>query len=130
MMLGMEAADMGLDLTLRAQSRKARAMNSIWLREVGDVKVDGSNDSKGLIVNGMWRAENRKSCGRKVDPILGFNIEGDSSASSERLKRVWPGQIHTFMDHDMEDTALIGEEGKKRSRVEEDEPTGTNEGCN
>ncbi|KAG8499292.1 hypothetical protein CXB51_005801 [Gossypium anomalum] len=125
MMLGVEAADMGWDLTLRAQSRRARDMNSIWLREVGDDKVDG-NDSNGLLGHEIWRAKNRKSCGRKVDPILVFNIEGESSTFGEMLKRVWPGQIHTSMDHDMEDTVLIGEEGKKKSRVEEDEPIGSN----
>ncbi|MFQ6636061.1 hypothetical protein Gotur_014257 [Gossypium turneri] len=33
MALGGEVAEMGSDLSLRAQSRRALAMNSIWLRE-------------------------------------------------------------------------------------------------
>ncbi|MBA0818690.1 hypothetical protein Gohar_021848 [Gossypium harknessii] len=34
--LGVEIAEMGWDLSLRAQSRRSLAMNSIWLREEGD----------------------------------------------------------------------------------------------
>ncbi|MBA0637692.1 hypothetical protein Godav_029379 [Gossypium davidsonii] len=33
MALGVEVGEMGWDLSLRAQSRRALAMNSVWLRE-------------------------------------------------------------------------------------------------
>lgn len=42
MMLGVEIAEMGWDLSLRAQSRRALSMNSIWLREEGEGKLEGS----------------------------------------------------------------------------------------
>ncbi|MBA0842187.1 hypothetical protein Goarm_002031, partial [Gossypium armourianum] len=39
MNLGVEIAEMGWDLSIRAQSRRSLAMNSIWLREEGDGDV-------------------------------------------------------------------------------------------
>lgn len=43
------------------------------------------------------------------------------------MKDVLLGQIYSTMEHDMDDTTLIGEEGKKRSRREVDESSGKNE---
>ncbi|KAK5835618.1 hypothetical protein PVK06_011312 [Gossypium arboreum] len=42
MMLGVEIAEMGWDLSLRAQSQRAASMNSIWLREECAGKREGS----------------------------------------------------------------------------------------
>lgn len=36
MALGVEVAELGWDLSLRAQSRRALSMNSVWLREEGE----------------------------------------------------------------------------------------------
>ncbi|KAL1133279.1 hypothetical protein V6Z11_A12G028500 [Gossypium hirsutum] len=65
-----------------------------------------------------WTMENKKRCMKIVDPILSFNLKGGSSSSSQWLKTILTNQIHNFMDHDLEDTTLISEEGKKRSRGE------------
>ncbi|KAG8488043.1 hypothetical protein CXB51_018736 [Gossypium anomalum] len=103
--LGVEVAEMGWDLSLRAQSRRALAMTSVWLREKGE---------------GEWgdNREGRQILGHKgkLDPILGVNLEG-------RLSTVWKeggnssvGQFHTLMEHDLQDDVLIREEGKKRGR--------------
>ncbi|PPR87789.1 hypothetical protein GOBAR_AA32905 [Gossypium barbadense] len=42
MTLGVEIAETAWDLSLRAQSRRAASMNSIWLREEGKGKREGS----------------------------------------------------------------------------------------
>lgn len=42
MALGVEVAEMGWDLTLRAQSRRALAMISVWLCEEGKEEWGGN----------------------------------------------------------------------------------------
>ncbi|KAK5785478.1 hypothetical protein PVK06_040069 [Gossypium arboreum] len=76
MALRVEVANMGWDLCLRAQSRRALTMNSIWLRPLGVGNRRGS---------------------ALVDPV------------------------RTAMDYDLEDAALIEDEGKKRSIGEIDD---------
>ncbi|KAH1072285.1 hypothetical protein J1N35_024613 [Gossypium stocksii] len=43
MALGVEVAEMGWDLTLKAQSRQAMAMNSVWLKKGGEGVKNGNN---------------------------------------------------------------------------------------
>ncbi|KAG8488546.1 hypothetical protein CXB51_016278 [Gossypium anomalum] len=89
------------DLSLRAQSRRALTMNSIWLHEEGEGNVGGISGNNRGLGNGQQKAENKKRFEKIVDPVL--------------------DQVHTTMDHDLEDAALIGEEEKKRSREEIDD---------
>ncbi|KAH1030997.1 hypothetical protein J1N35_043171 [Gossypium stocksii] len=117
MELGMEITDMGWDLSLRAQSKRVQAMTSVWLREDGD-RLDGSyvkNPGRG---NSGWAAEKGKS---RLDPILGLNLEGKLLSEYQLGEVVGFGQDKVAMDHDWENNVLIGEEGKKRTRGENDE---------
>lgn len=52
---------------------------------------------------------------RNLDPILGFNLDGQSSIFKKGESS------YTLMDHDSEDRVLTLEEGKKRARGEVDE---------
>ncbi|KAH1055189.1 hypothetical protein J1N35_033254 [Gossypium stocksii] len=56
--------EMGWDLSLRAQSRRALAISSMWLRE------DKEEVKRGSILVDQY-------LGRRIDPILGVNLEGD-----------------------------------------------------
>ncbi|MBA0577063.1 hypothetical protein Golob_023916, partial [Gossypium lobatum] len=114
MVIGAEVGEMGWDLSLRAQSRRALAMNSVWLRE--DVKdwVGTTEERQGL------RPSTRVPRGslgqyRNIDPILGFNLEGQSPFFKKSENS------YTLMDHDSEDRVIALEEGKKRTRREIDE---------
>ncbi|MBA0798886.1 hypothetical protein Gohar_009439 [Gossypium harknessii] len=103
---GVEITKMGWDLSLRAQSRRAQARNSVWLREEGGIvgRNSKSDDSRG---NSGWGGVKRFECDKENDKIL-------------------LDQIQTTMDHDLENEVVIGEEGKKRARgdIEESSNTG------
>ncbi|KAK5843029.1 hypothetical protein PVK06_005457 [Gossypium arboreum] len=98
-------------------TRRALAMSSIWLREDGEGKLgdDGGCFEGGGI--GYWRMENKRRC---VDLVLGFNLEGGSSGSNQRVVDVLLKQSYDSMEHDLEDPTLLGEEGKKISRIKFD----------
>ncbi|PPD87611.1 hypothetical protein GOBAR_DD15446 [Gossypium barbadense] len=49
MALGVEVAEMVWDLSLRAQSRRAAAMNSVWIKEEGEGKLKGDGKDQALI---------------------------------------------------------------------------------
>lgn len=46
MVLGVEAKEMGWDLSLRAQSRRAQTMTSVWLREESEGQGRGSTGER------------------------------------------------------------------------------------
>ncbi|PPR89420.1 hypothetical protein GOBAR_AA31262 [Gossypium barbadense] len=108
--LVVEIIEMGWDLSLRAQSRKARVQSSIWLLEGGirDGYFDGNRTSKGKICSAL------NSSGKKaqIDPVLGFCLEGITSSERDGKKPIEEQQFS--MDHDAEEGILIGEEGEKR----------------
>ncbi|KAH1130335.1 hypothetical protein J1N35_001713 [Gossypium stocksii] len=81
MALGVEVAEIGWDLSLRAQSRRALMMTSVWLREEGE---------------GEWAEITRE---RWV--FIPWKEGGNLSGS----------HIHTLLEHDLEDGVLVGEEG-------------------
>lgn len=88
MTLGVEVAEMGWDLSLRAQTRRALAMKSIWLREDGEGKI---RDDGGRMVgegNRFWRKKDKRSCVKPVDPVLGFNLAEGSLGSIQRVTGV------------------------------------------
>ncbi|MFQ6654505.1 hypothetical protein Gotur_025457 [Gossypium turneri] len=109
MALGVEVAEMGWDLSLRAQSRRALAMNSVWLRE--EEEDWGGNKEEIQVLDPKTR-DSMRSLGqsRNIDPILGFNLEGQSSIFKK------DDFSYNLMDHDIEDRELTVEEGKKRAR--------------
>ncbi|XP_040932119.1 uncharacterized protein [Gossypium hirsutum] len=64
-----------------------------------------------LVMNSIWLRDDGEG---KVGE------EGSSSGSNQRVTEVLSKQFHESMEHDLEDPTLVGEEGKKRSRVEYD----------
>lgn len=60
MALGMETSEMGWDLSLRAQSRRALTMNSVWLIEEGDWKTNGNREDGYWTRNSLWAVGNKK----------------------------------------------------------------------
>ncbi|PPD77076.1 hypothetical protein GOBAR_DD25997 [Gossypium barbadense] len=116
MLMGVEIADMGWDLSIRAQSRRALSMNSVWLREEGEGAVGGILEENRGCARGLRRMERSKSYGKAVDPILGFNVEGDSLCEEDTQVNSLIDYGQYAMEHDLEDKALVGEEGKKKSQ--------------
>ncbi|PPS04861.1 hypothetical protein GOBAR_AA15794 [Gossypium barbadense] len=110
MTLGVEIAETGWDL-----SRRAASINSIWLREEGEGKREGSWQDNRILGNRSWDRANKERSGTFIDPILGFNIKGGVSSLDQRREKPWLDQMQTAMDHDLEYSILIGEEGKKRN---------------
>ncbi|MBA0843492.1 hypothetical protein Goarm_000677, partial [Gossypium armourianum] len=95
MVKGLEIEEMGWDLSIQAQSRRAMTISSRWLRREG---VGGIND------DGVER----------FDPILGLNLEGDLNfmedvkGDSSKVR----GQMK--MERGSEDCPIEGGNGKKR----------------
>ncbi|MBA0664005.1 hypothetical protein Goklo_004081, partial [Gossypium klotzschianum] len=118
MMMGVDIIEMGWDLSLRAPSRRALAMNSIWLREEGESKSEGSwmeNRTVGLSSrDGDLKWSKKKS----IDSILGFSLEGEGPSVGQWKDKLGSFQGKVAMEYDVEDETLIGEEGIKRNRVE------------
>ncbi|MBA0700880.1 hypothetical protein Goari_026939 [Gossypium aridum] len=114
MAVGVEVGEMGWDLSLRAQSQRALAMNSVWLREEEEDWVGTTEERQ--VLRPSTRVP-RRSLGqhRNIDPILGFNLEGQSPFFKKGENS------YTLMDHDSVDRVITLEEGKKRSRREIDE---------
>ncbi|MFQ6665017.1 hypothetical protein Gotur_031914 [Gossypium turneri] len=93
MALGVEIVVMGWDLLLQAQSKRALALNSVWLREDGKGKNGGNFDGR-------------------------INLEGNSNPSLQWGGNSLTRQVQSIMDHDSEKGVVIGEYGKKRPREE------------
>ncbi|MBA0756481.1 hypothetical protein Gogos_019805 [Gossypium gossypioides] len=113
MMMGTDISEMGWDLTLRAPSRRALAMNSIWLREEGVSKSEGSwmgNRTVGLSSRDGDLKESKKN---SIDSILGFSLEGGGPSVGQGKDNLGSFQGKVAMEYDVEDETLIGEEGKK-----------------
>ncbi|MBA0582376.1 hypothetical protein Gorai_024526 [Gossypium raimondii] len=101
-------------------------MNSVWLRE----EVDGDKRRIGTEFRGFRMGQQQLGWkikyGKSVDPILGFNLEGGFSYVGRGKENLAPN----VMDHDLKDVALVGEEGKKRSREIIEDLTGKEETSN
>ncbi|MFQ6636418.1 hypothetical protein Gotur_014162, partial [Gossypium turneri] len=110
---GVEVNELGWDVSLRAQSRRAQAISSVWLREEGGSE-GGANKRSACRGNRDWGCvKNFKGI---VDPILGFNLKGNRLSLQTERKRVPFADSQTAMEHDLENEMIIGEEGKKRVR--------------
>ncbi|MBA0787230.1 hypothetical protein Gotri_027122 [Gossypium trilobum] len=112
MMLGVDIAEMGWDVSLRAQSRRALSMNGIWLREKGEGKWVVSRMDNRFLGLSSRNGDMKERRGKSIDPILGFNIEGGVSSIEQQKDKFWSNQMQMAMEHDLEDETLIGEEGK------------------
>ncbi|PPS18384.1 hypothetical protein GOBAR_AA02185 [Gossypium barbadense] len=116
MMLGVEVTNMGWDLPLRSQSRRVLLINSIWLKEEGERNNRGQWNGSKVLRDRSWKERTVGKCGIKIDPILGFNLEGKMPLLDQSRRYVGMDQSQFSMEHDLEDSVIIGEEGKKRSR--------------
>nr|KJB48579.1 hypothetical protein B456_008G075800 [Gossypium raimondii] len=83
-------------------------MNIVWLREEEE---DWGGNKEEIQVLGPKTRDSRRSLGqsRNIDPILGFNLEGQSSIFKK------DDFSYNLMDHDIEDRVLTVEEGNKRA---------------
>ncbi|TYH84167.1 hypothetical protein ES332_D02G180600v1 [Gossypium tomentosum] len=127
MNIGVEIAEMVWDLSIRAQSRRALTMNSVWLREEGDGDMGGIGKENRGFRMGQQKMGWKIKYGKLVDPVLGFNLEGGSSSVGQGKENSLIGHTLNVMDHDLEDVSLVEEEGKKRSRGEIEDLTGKEE---
>ncbi|MBA0732667.1 hypothetical protein Gogos_016742, partial [Gossypium gossypioides] len=118
MLLGVDIGEMGWDLTLRAPSRKALAMNSIWLREEGESRSDGSWMGNRTVGLNSMEGDSKESKKNSFDSILGFSLEGGGSSVGFGKEKLRSFQGKVAMEYDVEDETFIGDEGKKRNRVE------------
>ncbi|TYI57425.1 hypothetical protein E1A91_D11G280000v1 [Gossypium mustelinum] len=84
-------------------------MDSVWLREEEE---DWGRNKEAIQVLGPKTRDSMRSLGqnRNIDPILGFNLEGQSSIFKK------DDFSYTLMDHDIQDRVLTVEEGNKRAR--------------
>lgn len=59
----------------------------------------------------------KESKKKTIDSILGFSLEGRGLAMDKQKEKSWPYQTHALINHDLEDEALRGEEGKNETGV-------------
>ncbi|KAG8480623.1 hypothetical protein CXB51_025264 [Gossypium anomalum] len=96
MALGFDVAEMGLDLSL------VLAMSNVWLREYGEGLKKGNN-----FVD--------QDLGRRIDPILGVNLEGDLNLVSSLDGRSSKIYEQRDMEHDSEESVIEWGDGKKKA---------------
>ncbi|MBA0856483.1 hypothetical protein Goshw_029176, partial [Gossypium schwendimanii] len=115
MKAGVEITEIGWDLSLHVQSKRAQAMSSVWLMEEGGIvgRNSRSDDSRG---NNGWGGVKRFECDKDIYPVLGFNLEGKRDPLRLEKDKILLDQIQTTMDHDLENEVVIGEERKKKAR--------------
>ncbi|MBA0845889.1 hypothetical protein Goarm_023112 [Gossypium armourianum] len=115
MVVGVETKEMGWDLSLRAQSRRAQMMTSVWLQEEDKGQGRGSNGERQHMMTNL--RVNRGS-NDNLDPVLGINLVGRGSQTWKENGNLCDNLKNNLMEHDLEEEVLIGEEGKKRNRRE------------
>lgn len=119
MVAGVEIVEMGWDLSLRARSRKALAMKSVWLREEGEEEWGGSRVGRQIPRNTLGVVGKNAETKNNIDPVLGFNLKGRVYNSHQGGDNSFPVYLPTTIDHDLEDSVLIGEEGEDLTESEE-----------
>ncbi|KAA3487800.1 reverse transcriptase [Gossypium australe] len=112
MALGFEVAKMEWDLSLKAQSKRAFAISSVWLRE-------GSEGAKkGRFSMGQATERSSQKDGShwegmlNIDPMLGVNLERDVSVIPNGGGESSSMQGQVLMDHDSEECEMRGWEEK------------------
>ncbi|KAG8492258.1 hypothetical protein CXB51_009930 [Gossypium anomalum] len=107
MALGVEVAEFNWDLSLRAQSRRALSMNSVWLREETAGRIKGNKDVNFIEENFSWMAGNKnQGCGQSIDPVLGISLEGSSVFLNSNGEKLITIPVLTEMEHDLEEGVL------------------------
>ncbi|MBA0618938.1 hypothetical protein Godav_028199 [Gossypium davidsonii] len=76
MTVGVEITEMGWDLSLRAQSRRALTMNSAWLQEECEGQWRGNNGGRKILGNNSKGLAKNRGNRDNLDPVLGINLEG------------------------------------------------------
>ncbi|MBA0845140.1 hypothetical protein Goarm_022525 [Gossypium armourianum] len=115
---GVKTKEMGWDLSLRAQSRRAQMMTSVWLREEGEEQGRGNNGKRQFARNNSRDLEEKRDNNENIYPILGKNLVGKRSQIRE-VNGNWSGILmNNSMEHELEDEVIISEKGKKRNRRE------------
>ncbi|KAK5843315.1 hypothetical protein PVK06_005768 [Gossypium arboreum] len=76
MALGVEVAEMGCDITLWAQSRRALTMKSVWLREEGEEVWGENQEGPPMSGNNLGIPDTILGVRSNIDPILRINLEG------------------------------------------------------
>ncbi|MBA0755372.1 hypothetical protein Gogos_021175, partial [Gossypium gossypioides] len=74
MALRVEVAEMGWDLSLRTQSRRALVMNNVWLRKEDEEDWGGNREEIQVLGPSMRGLRRSLGQNRKIDPILGINL--------------------------------------------------------
>ncbi|MBA0570654.1 hypothetical protein Golob_004272, partial [Gossypium lobatum] len=120
---GVEVDEMGWDLSLRAQLRRAQAMSSVWLKEE---RGSAGRTNRGDKFRGSSEWGKEIKFESTHDPILGFNLEGNGFSPCLGKARNLIDNNQMAMEHDMENEVVIGEEGKNKARgnIEGSDETG------
>ncbi|KAH1129530.1 hypothetical protein J1N35_000908 [Gossypium stocksii] len=107
----------GKSLIRRVDERR-RSRRRWWLES----ESENRGTMKSMMAN-LWhpvRGVQIRDLGEKrgpvIDPMLGFNLEGCSSALDQQNINIPSNLPHSVIEHDMEDSVLIEEKGKKRTR--------------
>ncbi|MBA0783398.1 hypothetical protein Gotri_001119 [Gossypium trilobum] len=109
MALGAETKEMGWDLLIRAQSRRAQMMTSVWLREECEGQGRGNNKEwQTKEVNVRDPMDNMGNC-EFLDPILGINLVGREYHTGSKYKNESGNLENSSMEHDLEDDVIVGE---------------------
>lgn len=123
----MEIAEMGWDLSLNAQYRKALTMKSVWLHKEGEEDWGGNRVGCQRRENTLGVARNPIENRNNIIPVLGFNLERSLYKSYQVGDSSKPIYLLIAMEHYLEENVLIGEEGKKRAGGEVEDLTESEE---
>ncbi|KAH1074357.1 hypothetical protein J1N35_026685 [Gossypium stocksii] len=88
-------------------------------REDGEARDESKWQGNRGMETGVQNADNVKKAGKRgptIDPILGFNLEGNTEFLTSTRRKFLRGQLNSTMECDLEEGILMGEEGKKRAR--------------
>lgn len=77
MSLGYEVAEIGWDLSIRVQSKRAMSINSVWLRKANSGLQSGASFKDWHVDNYNWGQPLCLDLDKCIDPMLGVNLLGD-----------------------------------------------------
>ncbi|MBA0765676.1 hypothetical protein Gotri_014835 [Gossypium trilobum] len=66
--------------------------------------------------SGLWDGEGKKESRTRIDPMLGLNLEGDLKLELDMKGDASKIQGQSDMEHNSEECAIVGGDGKKRPR--------------
>lgn len=99
-----ETAEMGWDLSIRAQLREEC--------ERSGRRNNGEQQNWGVQLSSTMKNSSRGT----LDPILGANLVGRGYHTKEGTGNGRGNMDNSLMEYDLEDEVIIGEEGRKRNR--------------